>query len=183
VNASECAGGEPLFVHVGAVLPHKNLPTLAAAFAGDAAPPGRLVLAGPAYSAADRDAIEALTKGDRVEHVGFLDAGDLAALYRRATALVLPTLHEGFGMTVIEAFAAGVPVVVSRLPAIEEVAGDAALLVDHPLDPGAWTDALTRVAADADLRRVLTERGRRRLAERTWEDVGHRWARLLAETG
>ena len=174
---------EPVFMHAGAVLPHKNLPTLAAAFAQDPGPPGRLVLAGPAYSRAEREAIERLRACKRVEHRGFVGRDELADLYMRATAVVLPTLHEGFGMTVLEAFAAGVPVVASRLPVIEELAGEAALLVDRPLDPAAWTGALTKVADDAALRQELVGRGRRRLAAHTWEEVGASWARLLAGIG
>ena len=178
--AGPAEAGGPVFLHAGAALPHKNLSTLAAAFARDDAPPGRLVLAGPAYSDAERATFERLRAGDgRVEYRGFVSPAELADLYVRATCVVLPTLHEGFGMTVLEGFRAGVPVVASRLPVIEEVAGDAAWLVDRPLDPAAWAAALSRVAADEALRRELVVRGTRRLAAHTWEAAGDRWARLL----
>jgi len=172
---------EPLFLHAGAGLPHKNLRTLAAAFARDDAPPGRLVLAGPVYAARERAEFERLQAGGaRVEYRGFVAPAELARLYAQATCVVLPTLHEGFGMTVLEGFQAGVPVVASRLPVIEEVAGDAAWLVDRPLEPAGWAAALSRVAGDRALRRELVERGTRRLAAHTWAGVGERWAALLA---
>jgi glycosyltransferase involved in cell wall biosynthesis len=173
---------EPLFLYVGAALPHKNLPTLVAAFARDDAPPGRLVLAGPVYAERERAALERLqAAGARVEYRGFVGVGELAELYAQATCVVLPTLHEGFGMTVLEAFQAGVPVVASRLTVLEEVAGDAARLVDRPLEPAAWAAALTEVARDPALRRELVERGRRELGRHTWAAAGERWARLLTE--
>jgi glycosyltransferase involved in cell wall biosynthesis len=171
----------PLFLYVGSALPHKNLKTLVAAFARDDAPPGRLVIAGPIYAEAERAAIERLQdRGDRVEYRGFVSTAELADLYCQATCVVLPTLHEGFGLTVLEAFQAKVPMVASRLPVIEEVAGDAAYLVDRPLEPGAWAAALRRVAEDDVLRVSLVERGVSRLQRYSWAVVGERWAQLLA---
>ncbi len=91
----------------------------------------------------------------------------LAALYRDAAALVHPALHEGFGLTPLEAMTAGTPVIAARSPGVTETCGDAVLYVD-PRDPGKLAEELARVAAEPRLRADLAERGRRRAAEFSW---------------
>ena len=90
-------------------------------------------------------------------------------LYRGASALVLPSLYEGFGFTPLEAMSRGCPVVASDIPAVREVSGDGALLV--PLEEQAWTDALDRVAGDERLRDELRERGRTTVARYSWDET------------
>ena len=89
-------------------------------------------------------------------------------LYRTAAALVFPSLDEGFGMPVLEAMEAGLPVVTSNRSGTAEVAGDAAVLVD-PADVGAIRSGIERILGDTGLREELIRRGRRRAAEFTWE--------------
>lgn len=88
-------------------------------------------------------------------------------LYRSATALVYPSLYEGFGLPVLEAMASGTPVIASRAASIPEVLGDAGILVD-PEDVRAWTDAIVRVVNDEHLRRSMTAAGIARAGEFTW---------------
>lgn len=147
------------FLYVGDAEPRKNLMTLMAAHAqyareraGDALP---LVLAGRVPPAAGAVVVE------RPE------PRELARLYARAAALVHPSLHEGFGLTPLEAMSAGVPVVAARSPGVVETVGDAALLF-APRDREELTQLLHRVTDDPALRRDLTERGRRRAAEFSW---------------
>ena len=90
----------------------------------------------------------------------------LADLLASAAALVHPSLEEGFGLTLIEAMAAGVPVIAVRNRGVEEVCGDAALLVA----PGELTAALTRVAEDRELRDSLARRGAERARRFSWEE-------------
>jgi glycosyltransferase involved in cell wall biosynthesis len=94
----------------------------------------------------------------------------LAQLLAGAAALVHPALYEGFGLTLVEAMAAGAPVVARRSPAAEEVCGEAALLVEE----GELDDALERVAADAELRERLSRAGRERAARFSWADSARR---------
>jgi glycosyltransferase involved in cell wall biosynthesis len=93
---------------------------------------------------------------------------DLVAYYAGAECLVLPSLHDGFGLPVLEAMACGCPVVVSNVTALPEVVGDAGLLVD-PTDPQAIGDAVAAAVADRGLRDDLRRRGLARAAGFTWE--------------
>lgn len=92
---------------------------------------------------------------------------DLWRQYRLARALLLPSLHEGFGLPILEAMAAGTPVLTSGIGAMAEVAGEAALLVD-PFAREAVTEGMRRLLDDEALRRRLVARGRRNLDRWTW---------------
>ncbi|MGH3719460.1 MAG: glycosyltransferase family 4 protein [Pseudonocardiaceae bacterium] len=122
---------------IGAAQPRKGLDVLLEAHAAqrDLAP---LVLAGPAGWG------PAPVTSSRVHAVGYLDEADVRCVVAGAAALVLPSRDEGFGLPVLEAMAAGVPVVCSDLPALREVAGGLATLVP-PGDPAALATALTGV--------------------------------------
>lgn len=100
--------------------------------------------------------------------LGYVADADLPALYAGARAFALPSLHEGFGLTVLEAMAAGVPVVASRRAALPEVVTGAGVLVD-PDDWGLFGAALVKAATDKQERTRLSERGRQVAARYTWE--------------
>jgi hypothetical protein len=102
-----------------------------------------------------------------VRFVGYATMPDLPALYQMAQAVLFPSLDEGFGLPLLEAFAAGTPVVASNAGAIPEVAGDAALL-SAPEDAQALADNLLRVLTDRQLRERQVAAGRARAALYTW---------------
>jgi len=162
----------PFIAFSGTIEPRKNLPSLIEAFAriSSAEPELRLVLAGGAGWGADavRDAIATSGVATRIQRPGYLDDTTLTALFRRATAVAYPSLEEGFGLPALEALACGTPLVSTRGSAIEEMVGDAALLVT-PGDVDALADALGRVAGDASLRTRLRADGLARAASFTWE--------------
>ncbi|MEM9145769.1 MAG: glycosyltransferase family 1 protein [Pseudomonadota bacterium] len=91
----------------------------------------------------------------------------LPALYAGARAFVFPSLHETFGLPVLEAMAAGLPVLASDTTALPEIAGDAALLV-NPRDEAALAEGMVRIAGDAPLRARLIEAGRARAGAYDW---------------
>jgi alpha-1,3-rhamnosyl/mannosyltransferase len=99
---------------------------------------------------------------------GWIDAADLEGLYGLAACCAYPSLHEGFGLPVLEAMVRGVPLACSNATALPEVAGDAAELFD-PLDTSAIARALQRLLVDGEHAARLAERGRQRAATFTWE--------------
>jgi glycosyltransferase involved in cell wall biosynthesis len=164
--------GEPYLLYVGNVMPHKNLLRLVEAFALVARElPIRLVLRGwgrPRHVQALRDRLGALGIESRVDWQPYAPDDELLALYRGARAVVLPSLHEGFGLTVLEAMACGTPVVASGVSSIPEVVGDAGILVD-PLQPTSIADGLCRIFTDDGLCKELRERGLERARRFSWE--------------
>jgi alpha-1,3-rhamnosyl/mannosyltransferase len=110
--------------------------------------------------------------------VGEVPDTELAALYRGARCVLYPSLYEGFGLPVLEAMACGVPVVTSRGTAMEEVAGEAAVLVD-PLDVSAIAEGIATSAARRDeLVRVGLERARAFDWKQSADDVVELWREL-----
>jgi glycosyltransferase involved in cell wall biosynthesis len=154
---------------VGAMTPRKGFDLLAAAAArlGPSCP--AVLVAGPDYWNADemRRAIAAADRYGRVELVGPVDDATLGALYRGATAVCHPSLAEGFGLTCLEAMAAGAPLIATDLPPVREIVDGAAELVP-PGDPDALAEALARLLADRERRDELATAGRRRAARFTW---------------
>jgi glycosyltransferase involved in cell wall biosynthesis len=100
--------------------------------------------------------------------LGYVPDDTLAALYARAAAFAFPSLYEGFGLPVLEAMAAGAPVIASATTAVGETAGDAALLVD-PQDESAIAFAIAQVVDDAATAEWLRRAGFARAAQFTWD--------------
>lgn len=100
----------------------------------------------------------------------YVPSEDLLPVFKQATALVWPSLNEGFGLPVLEAFAANLAVVTSKTTSLPEVAGDAALLVD-PENTGELADAMRQIATDDALRSELRARGLARAKQFTWDST------------
>jgi glycosyltransferase involved in cell wall biosynthesis len=98
---------------------------------------------------------------------GAITESALLNLYRGAALLVYPSMYEGFGLPVLEAMQAGVPVVGAACASVPEVAGDAALLVP-PLEVRAWRDAIAAIATDRATERRLRDAGLARAARFSW---------------
>jgi glycosyltransferase involved in cell wall biosynthesis len=150
-------------LYVGSDLAHKNLDRLLAAAAEVLPSRGtRLVLAGVAPTSPRLAGAPGW-----VETPGRVDNDRLIDLYRGAVGVVFPSLAEGFGLPILEAFAAGCPVLTSAGTACAEVAGDAALLVD-PADTSAIAEGMRRLLDDGGRRRDLVAAGRQRARSFTW---------------
>jgi glycosyltransferase involved in cell wall biosynthesis len=109
-------------------------------------------------------------KGRRgVITTGYLDDCSLAVVLAGAEALIFPSLYEGFGLPVLEAMAAGVPVTCSAATAVPEVAGEAALYFD-PLEIEDIALKIRDICTDPKLRQVLRAKGLARAAEFSWEN-------------
>lgn len=166
-------GDEPYVLWVGTLEPRKNLPVLVEAFgavvrAGDL--PHRLVIVGPEgwLDTADTIREPARLLGDRIRFTGSIRADRLVALYKGADLLAFPSLHEGFGLPVLEAMAQETAVLCSDIPVLQEVGGDAARYLP-PEDVGAWGDALVELLRDDAQRERLAKAGRARADGFTWE--------------
>ena len=171
---------------VGAQEPRKNLPRLIEALKivhlhGDRIP---LVLAGP--PGGDTETIRAMAARLGLEHslimTGYLPTDDLPKLYRLATALVFPSLCEGFGLPLVEAMAAGLPVAAAKNSAIPEVAGDAAVYFPAE-DPEVMAGKIRLLLEDAGLRAELAARGRQRSLSFTWERAAAETLEFYREAG
>jgi glycosyltransferase involved in cell wall biosynthesis len=154
---------------VGTVEPRKNLTRLADAMRTVGIP---LVIAGTDGWGDGKPA-----PGNHLRFLGFVPDRELAALYRAATVFAYPSLREGFGLPVAEAMAQGAPVVTSRGTSTEEVAGDAAVLVD----PHDVADIGRGIREALERRAELAELGRRRAAELTWETTAERTVAVYRE--
>ena len=145
----------PYFVYpTAAPYPHKNHAVLIDALAG--VPDATLVLTGQPWPPDSPLAQRARELGvaSRIRHTGYVDPGDLDALYRGAVATLFPSKYEGFGMGVLEAMARGCPVVAAATTALPETVGGGGLLADAD-DPAAWAGAMSRLLADPDQRDAL----------------------------
>lgn len=174
-------GGVPYVLHVGNLLPHKNLPRLIEAVARLSRMPVKLVIAGHGRRV-QVAALEALAvrTGARVEMKSYVPPGELPALYRGARLVAVPSLAEGFGLTALEAMACGVPVIAANTTSLPEVVGDAGLLVD-PFDTDAIADAIERLLTDDQLRTELIARGLARAARFSWEQTARQMLAVLED--
>jgi glycosyltransferase involved in cell wall biosynthesis len=168
----------PYFLYVGNHKRHKNLVRLLKAFAGSGLEHDfDLVLTGTP-SAALRMRIAALGLSTAVEFTGSVPDVRLAELYRGATALLLPSLYEGFGLPAVEAMSCGTPVMASNAAALPETTGGAALSVD-PLDEAAMSSAMLELATGGESVQGLRERGLVHARRFSWEAVAQRVAEVL----
>lgn len=152
---------------VGTREPRKNLAGLLAALAVLDRPDLTLAVVGPQGWGEDPDPVESGVAGP-VALLGQVPRDDLTALYAGASVFCFPSLEEGFGLPVLEAMAAGAPVVTSSGTATADVAGDAALLVD-PRRPEELASAIRSLLDDPTSAAALAGRGRRRAEELRWD--------------
>ena len=176
----------PTVLYPSATYPHKNHVVLIEAFAriANRHPDARLVMTGAPgrAAAAVRAAVTATGLGERITLTGRIPAAELDTLLAGAAVVAFPSTYEGFGIPVLEALAAGVPVVVGAGTPAAEMAGSQAPVVD-PSDPAGWAEALDLLLSDTDRRNRVARSGLARVVGRTWTDSAARledaWRRLL----
>jgi glycosyltransferase involved in cell wall biosynthesis len=167
---------------VGTLQPRKNVAVLVEAFrraVADGDLPHVLVLVGAEGWLADAPR-GATGAGDRVITPGALARGPLRALYAGAELFAFPSLHEGFGLPALEAMAQGTPALLSDVPALREVAGDAAAFVD-PADVDGWAARIVALLGDADERTRLAHAGAARAREFSWDRCADRTIAVYEE--
>lgn len=164
---------EKFILFVGTIEPRKNLVTLLRAFAEvlrntDLRP--QLVIAGQKGWLTDEVStyVNSENLSDRIVFTGYVSDRDLRALYSSCAVCVYPSLYEGFGFPPLEAMACGAPVIVSEIPVLREVTGEAAVRVP-PLDVKRMAESLVKMLRDDEKRVYFSEAGRDRAKQFTWE--------------
>lgn len=159
--------GFPYLLYVGNQKPHKNLKNLLKGFSLLKSSSLKLLISG----VADKillDLIKQLKIQEQVEFCGVISNDKLPNYYRGATALILPSLYEGFGLPIIEAMACGTPVITSNLTAMPETAGGAAFLID-PYLPEDIAAGIEELINNDTLRKSLINKGLIRAAHFSWD--------------
>ncbi|MGH7776772.1 MAG: glycosyltransferase family 4 protein [Candidatus Dormibacterales bacterium] len=162
-------------LHVGRLEARKNQVTALAAVEGI---PGLLLVC--AGDPVEPEVVRRLEGSPRCRVLGRVDDATRELLYRRAAALVFPSLYEGFGFPVLEAMRVGLPVITVRTSSLPEVAGEAALFVEEPRDAGAVRARLEQLLSDAEMQRRLASEGRRRARLFTWAACAERVADVVS---
>lgn len=174
---------EPLVLYVGSLFNRRHIPVLIDGFARVAARHAgvRLELVGDnrTFPAIDIDAaIASSGVADRIRWREYLSDADLLSLYARASAFVFLSEYEGFGLTPLEAIAAGVPPVVLDTEVAREIYGTAAEYVHRP-EPGLVAGSLERVLVDEGLRVRLLAAGAAQIERYSWAECAHRTLQVL----
>ena len=168
----------PFLLHVGTLEPRKNHLFLFKVFETLKSFDGKLVLCGMKGWQVEPilTAMQANGNSDRILHLDYVQDEDLVALYRRAEALIFPSLYEGFGLPPIEAMRQGCPVISSDGGSLAEVVGDGGIVL--PLeDPEQWASNIEDILGSPDRRARVINAGHkkasqfswRKCAEETWE--------------
>jgi glycosyltransferase involved in cell wall biosynthesis len=170
--------GKKYILFLGTLEPVKNLTRLFEAYKifkekcqkGNGSCDYKLVVAGKNgwLGKEYRQAVKDLGIAKDVIFTGYIIGDELVPLFKNAEFFVMPSLYEGFGTTVLEAFATGTPAIVSNVSSIPEIAGDAALMV-NPLDVQEIAEAMVRMSADDKLRYDLRQKGFQQVEKFNWE--------------
>lgn len=168
-------------LYLGTLQPRKNLQRLIEAH-GQSGVSQQLVLAGKAgwLSEPILRTVAQHKEGDNIRLTGFVDQEDKAALLSGATALLYPSLYEGFGFPILEAQACGTPVLCANNSSQPEVAGNAALLAPAQ-DTDALADGIRRLTQDEGLRRQLVEKGQKNVQRFSWQRAAEQVMAVLEE--
>lgn len=176
--------GHRYFIFISTILKRKNLATLLTAFdhfKKDDTENTKLIVVG--HRAWWQDELEKayrqMRHKDDVIFIGRAASDVLVRLLGSASALIYPSLYEGFGIPILEAFEAEIPVITSNCTSMPEVAGDAAILIE-PTDVTALTKALVRIVSDSSLTEQLVSRGRIQRTHFNWNITADRlWESMM----
>jgi glycosyltransferase involved in cell wall biosynthesis len=169
-------------LHVGSTVERKNVPLVVQTVArlrADGAD-AYLLQVGGRFSDDQEHLIDRLELRRFVRSVRAADESTLRRAYRAADVLLFPSLYEGFGLPVLEAFASGLPVVTSGAGGLREVGADAVRVVESR-DAAAFVDALEDLSSDPGAREALIEQGRQRAREFTWQRTAEGTAQAYRE--
>lgn len=163
----------PFFLNIGTLQPRKNIDRLLDAY--EALPSSiqkeyPLVIAGQVGWRSDvlLSRLHHLHTQGKVHYLGYVNEHEKRILLHAAHALIFPSLYEGFGLPILEAFAANLPVITSNTTAIPEVSGDAAILI-NPQDTHAINQAMQLMIEAPDIRKPMQAKGQLIARQHTWD--------------
>jgi glycosyltransferase involved in cell wall biosynthesis len=180
------AGEDIRLLHVGSTAPRKRIDLVLRILAAVRRrfPGVRLIRCGGELTSEQRRMAEELAVADAIDSLPFLSKSALAAVYRRATMLLLPSEREGFGLPLIESMACGTPVIASDLPVLREVGGQAAAYCPVG-DTAAWAETvaamLTERSSQPEQWRARREAGISRASEFSWTEYAKRVVAIYRE--
>lgn len=180
------AEGKPYFFYAGAIHPRKNIPRLIRAFdlfKRKTSAPVKLLLAGRfAWETGEvKTAFEQANSRADIQFLGYVGDEKLPKIMASALALAYVSMSEGFGLPLLEAMHAEIPILAANATALPEVAGDAALLVD-PFSEIAMAESLEKLWRDEVLRQKLIEKGRIQREKFSWDAAAEWIYQTLKET-
>lgn len=177
-------------LHVGSMFKRKNIPALVNAFSilkKQGYPALNLVLAGPIPSSKIENdyqlilnAIESSGFKQDIVATGYLTNAELVQLYTNALLYVFPSVNEGFGIPVLEAFSFGIPVLVANNSSLPEVGGEAVIMF-NPFDVNDIATQIKKVLDDASLRNTMVAKGNKRLKEFSWQKTAMQLVEIFRE--
>ncbi len=175
----------PYILDISRLMPHKNIDALIKAyniyrqkFAGIE----KLVIVGSPMLDYEKtyDLAKANPYKDDIQFINFVDQQDLNAIYSAAAVFVFPSLSEGFGLPVLEAMAAGTPVITSNTTSLPEVGGEAAILID-PLDIEKMAEAMRQVLSNENLRNEMIGKGLGQAKKFSWAKTAEQTKEIYIE--
>jgi glycosyltransferase involved in cell wall biosynthesis len=170
-------------LYIGDMRPYKNIERTLEAFKMLDMKDYLFVIGGrkdPRFYPSVKHKVDELSLHDRVVIPGYIPENDLPHLYSEATAFILPSLYEGFGLPPLEAMACGCPVIVSNVTSLPEVCGDAAFYID-PKNVQSIADGISRVLTDEKLRKSLSKKGFARARLFSWERSAREHIKVFEE--
>lgn len=177
---------ESYILYVGGLGLHKNVSTLVASYnviAGRILQ-GLVLVGGHYHTSSDQALLRQIVEHGNTRRIRLLDAvpeEDMPAIYQMADIFVLPSLNEGFGLTLIEAMVSGVPVIAGRTSAIPEVVGNAGYLLDDVRDQDALAQAMLTLANSPAQRALLAQLGQERARTFSWHSTAQLTLALYAD--
>jgi len=169
---------EKFVFYIGTLQPRKNIPVLIEA-AKDL--DTKLIVAGNRKAHNFDPEIDATIEKcglqKKIIFPGWINEEDKPAMYKLADCFVFPSLYEGFGIPILEAMAAGTPVVSSDIPALREVGGDTALFCD-PKNGLEFAENIRKILTDKDLRKILIEKGKQQAQKFSWHQTAEKMLKI-----
>lgn len=170
---------EPFLLSLGSV-PRKNIDGIIKGYAGARSNKNNLLVLGCNLDKEKYVQLaESLGVADRVRILDKLTDDEIVDLYSSCQAFVFPSLYEGFGLPILEAFQCKAPVITSNLSSCPEVAGEAAILVD-PSNAGQIASAIDNICTDNNLRQQMIEKGEQRARQFSWDKFSQEMTKIYA---